>query len=380
MVGDYNMKYELNFDKERIAQAKDRRIKHYKGEKVDQIPFIYGVESKIATAWMGENPYTFAELINEPKKCVEGQVLGFEGQCDNFPDSDWIPNFRTFMYGEGFIPSLLGAKQIDGGDMPPFQEGRIMKSIYDVDNLPSSIDEKLGYGPLAKEAMQRMVEAFDGYVPVCITDHQSPYGMATKLMDNEELMLAFYDEPELAHKLLDYCTTAIEDTITLVKSWIGAENLVLNSNVPVPGEAGIMLWDDYISVLTPSLHTEFCKPYNMRLYEKYGAGHLHTCGPYFDGFIDAVVACDPVSIDVGIMRGMSRTREDMLLLKSICDKHNIILNTGLTAINGSVFDDAGVVKGDRDFFVQMAQGRNIIWNEGGSVEKGNMLKEWLKLV
>ncbi len=374
------MRYQVNFDRDRIEEAKQRRSAHYRGEQVDRIPFIYSVPASVSNGWINGNPYSFSEMLQDPTKVVEGQVMAFRHQCESFPDCDYIPMFQTFMYGEGFIPSLLGAKQLDGGEMPPFQDGRIMSSIYDVDKLPERIDPSLGYGPLAKEAFCRMAEAFDGYVPICVTDHQSPYGMATKLMDNEALMLAMYDEPELVKKLLKYCTQAIKDTIDLLYSWVGKENVALNPTLPIPGEGGIILWDDYISVINPNLHTEFCKPFNMDLYETYGRGHLHTCGPYFNGYIDAVLECDPISIDVGIMRGMGRTREDMLLLKQIADEHNIILCSGITAINESVFEKSGVVEGDREFFLKMATGRNIVFSDGGSREKGLEIKEWVGLV
>ncbi len=373
------MKYNVGFDKQRIEQAKEKRKAHYYGERTD-IPFIYSVPAKDSKGWINGNPYSFSEMLNDPIKCVEGQVKGFIHQCESYPDSDWLPIFQTFMFGEGFVPSLLGAKQIDGGDMPPFQEGRLLQSIEQLKALPERIDEKLGYGPIAREALLRMVDAFDGYVPICITDHQSPYGVATKLMDNEDLMLSFYDEPELVAELLEYCTKAIEDTIDLVYSWVGKENVALNPILPIPNEGGVILWDDYVSVINPALHEEFCKPCNMKLFERYGRGHLHTCGPYFNGYIEAVVGCNPRSIDVNILRNMGRTREDMLLLKQIADEHNIILCSGITAINESVFDESGTVAGDKEFLFKLAKGKNLILSENGNKERGDEIASWLKQV
>lgn len=375
------MRYHVHFDQDRIEQAKNRRIAHYRGDRTAVIPHIFTVPSNITSkAWISNNPYSFTEMLHDPVKCVEGQVLGMQYQCDTYPDSDWLPVFQTFMFGEGFIPSLLGAKQIDGDEMPPFQEGRILSSVHELDRLPERIDPSLGYGPIAREALLRMVDAFDGYVPIVITDHQSPYGVATKLLENEELMLAMYDEPELVHQLMAYATQAISDTVELISGWIGKENLVLNPTISVPEEGGIILWDDYVSVISPAMHEEFCRPYNARLYQQYGRGHLHTCGPYFPNYLDAVVGCDPVSVDMAILSGMSRNREDMLRLKTVLNQRNIILNGGLQAKTGSVFDVDGTQAVDREFFLQMAKGKNLIWQESASVEQLNEYKKWLAMV
>lgn len=371
------MKYNVNFDKDRIEEAKERRKKHYYREKTDKIPFCFNLEGECNEAWIPGNPYTFGEMLDDPVKAVEGQVLSFQNQADHFPDSDWLPYFKTYLYGEGFIPSLLGAEQIRGDSMPPFQEQRLIHSIEDIDQLPDELDENKGYGPIAKEGMQRMVEAFDGYVPVMITDHQSPYGIATKLIDNEELLMALYDEPELVEKLLAYTTNMIKKTIQMVEGWIGKENLILNHNLPIPGYGGIAIWDDYISIISPELHKEIIAPFNKELFREYGAGHLHTCGPSFPCFIDSIMDCSPRSIDGIILRGMNRTREDMLELCRIAADKDIVLCSSIDAVNESVPSGVGVEKGDKEMFLKMAEKRNLLWEVSGNAEEGKKYKEWI---
>ena len=236
------MTAQVNFHKERIAQAQARRMDLYEGRRPDRTVFSYTPAAPVNKGWINNNPYPFTEMLHDPQKCVQGQLMAFAYQCEHFPDSDWLPLFQTFMYGEGYIPSLLGAPQADGGEMPPFQNGRILNSIYELDNLPTGIDPAKGYGPVAKEALCRMAEATGGIAPIAILDHQSPYGMATNLMDNEDLMLAMYDEPELVHRLLDYCTDRIIENIELATSWVGAENLCLNPSLGIAQKGGIILW------------------------------------------------------------------------------------------------------------------------------------------
>lgn len=367
----------INLANDRIQEAKERRLRQYQGKKIDKIPFIFGVSAPVCNAWISANPYSFSEMINDPKKAVEAHILSFNWQSENYPDSDWLPMFNTFIYGEGFVPSLFGAKQLIVEDNPPFTEGRILNSIEDVVNLPEKIDpDNSGWGPMVRNAVTMMLEAGKGNIPIQITDHQSPYGIATKLLGNEELIYAMYDEPELVHKLMAICTDALIDTARAMQRWLGAENVALNSTLPIPGEGGIILWDDYVSVINPELYTEFCLPYNKKVYETFGRGHLHTCGPYFEGYINSCVSCNPVSMDISSMRNLSRSREDMLKLRKITKEHGIILSGGLSANPVSQFESSTWQSPDENFFRQMADG-GLIWGEGGTPEQGDIYKEWV---
>ncbi|MCL2388459.1 MAG: hypothetical protein FWC89_13070, partial [Defluviitaleaceae bacterium] len=218
-------------------------------------------------------------------------------------------------------------------------EGRIYKDIYEAEAVANDFEiEDTEWGKKLKEHMEIFIEATNGEIPVCIADYQSPYGSATKLLPNEELMMAMYDEPELVHKLLNTVTDGIIKLIDTMEKWAGEELFAYNMYNPLPGLDGLCIWDDYISVITPSLHQEFCRPYNLKLFERYGHGHLHTCGPYFPNFIDSVLACKPRTLDMIILRGMGKSREDMLKLLEIAKKNDILLTCPLDYNDVSFFD------------------------------------------
>ena len=139
------------------------------------------------------------------------------------------------------------------------------------------------------------------------------------------------------------------------------------------------MWDDYISVINPEMHKKFCVPCNKRIFEKYGRGHLHTCGPYFPKFIDACLACEPRSMDIGIMRGMNQTKDDLLAFLDITVENNIRLLGNLkVSEKNSIFDDSWV-KIDNAFLETFVRGGWMPTGEG-SYEEGLIFKKTIESI
>jgi len=363
-------KYTLKMDKDRIAEARDRRIKYYNKQNVDRLPFQY-------FSGTSDCPnYTYGDIIRDVDKLIEQKIAQINAQTESFPDTDFLPYLNPVHLGEGMVPSMFGAEQYVVEDNPPYTKGRVMRNIYDLDKLPRKINpETDGWGPKLKEMCEKFLDAVQGEVPVVVSDHQSPYGVATKICDNEELMLAMYDEPEMVHEFFDIVTAGIADTIDAMEKWCGIDCLAKNEALPVPGNHGLILWDDYISVVTPSLHKEFCAPYNMRLYEKYGAGHLHTCGPYFPRYIDACINCKPKSMDLAIMRGMSRSKEDMIEFRRITKEAGVMIIGSPDFTSEHIFNNNWGTKDD-EYLHYMADG-GIMYSEWGAKENGEArTKHW----
>ncbi|MCL2518943.1 MAG: hypothetical protein FWF15_10315 [Oscillospiraceae bacterium] len=367
-------RYTLKIDRERIAEARERVTRYYSKQKVDRLPFMYH-------ASVGDIPnYNQREILEDTDKLIEQNIARINAQTEAFADTDFLPYLDLAFLGQGFIPSMFGAEQYTVEYAPPFIKGRLMKNIYELDKIPTRINpETDGWGPNMKDICEKFLDATNCEIPVAVSDHQSPYGIATKIIENEELMMAMYDEPELVHKLFDIVTTGIEDTIDAMLKWFGKENVVTNVSVPVPEQNGLIIWDDYISVITPELHMEFCQPYNRRLYDKYGRGHLHTCGPYFPGYIDACLACNPVSMDITIMRGMARYKDDLLEFRRVTKEAGVILKgSPIYTTSESVCSGTWERLSDEELHY-MADG-GLFCIDGGVKEDGaERTKHWHKL-
>ena len=366
-------KHKIVFDKDRVEEAKQIRLALREGLPMGRVPFEFLPE-------MPPYKYTMGERVKDMEKELEYQVDFMNFRFREFPDSDYIPYFTTVHLGQGMIPSMFGAKQVIVEHNQPFIEGRVMESLEnDLAKLPKRINPDTdGWGPILRKTVETFLDAADGEIPVCVCDHQSPYGIATKLIGNENLMMAMYDTPELVHDLMDIVTNAISDTIRAMERWAGNPDLIVKNDCdPMPG-GGLILWDDYISVISPKLHEEFCLPYNSRLYREFGRGHLHTCGPNFPRYIDAVLKNDPVSIDAIFLRGTARTREDLLEMKRITREKGIILRGSLITYENHFLDSNEAILPDADLFDAMADGGGFYWYEWGKKETGVQLSDTIK--
>lgn len=367
-------KYTLRIDHDRLAEARQRTRDYYLGRPVDRIPFQFFVDTPNVPK------YDF-KVLNENFDCYMEQWIGtVNAQYELFPDTDYTPYFEYSFMGEALIATMFGAEQVVNVHHQPFTRGRVLKDIDELDKLPERIDPvNDGWGKRLFELIDRCMDATHGDIPVCVCDHQSPYGIATKIMENENLMLALYDDPDAAHRFLQIVTNAIIDTTDAIVKRVGEENVVFNLRTGVPGtETGFIMWDDYVSVISPAMHKEFCTPYNIQLFDKYGRGHLHTCGPYFPTYWEACLACKPRSLDFAILTGMSRRREDYYKLREVTREDGIILCGVLWMSDGSVFENKHV-QPDETFLTDMARG-GILPTGSGSVEEGKRQTEMWKRI
>ncbi|MCL2477861.1 MAG: hypothetical protein FWF22_00060 [Treponema sp.] len=366
----------LKYNRERIARARELRMRWYDGEKTERTPFVYTVSpAKAKSYWRPGNPYTISEMIADSAKAVDSAILINQYHFDTFPDCDYLPVMSLGYLGEGILPAMYGAKQFITDKNPPFTEGRLFKDIYEAQRLSNDLDfEKTEWGRILKEHITRFIDATGGEIPVSVADHQSPYGLATKLVPNDELMLAMYDAPELVHNFLSVITDGIIKLVKTMEHWIGPENLAMNPNNPIPGKGGIIIWDDFVSVLNPELHMEFCVPCNKKLFTRFGRGHLHTCGPYFPTFINACLACEPRSMDVSIMRGMTKSRNDLISFINITKEKNIRLFSQLEINDSSIFEKETHQEADFELLAMYVK-NGYLPVSGGSYENGIKFRE-----
>lgn len=359
-------KLKVKADPARLAETRERLKALLDGRRTDRIPLAFRVDDP--------KPLNCRDAAMDDLKSLEHQVEQMNRQFEAMPEADVLPMLNTQEFGQAFVPSLFGVEVAVDEIQPPYSHGRVIRDLReDLARLPKRVDlEKDGWGPRLRERMRLFLEATDYAVPIGVVDYQSPYGVATKLIDNEALMIAMYDTPELVHELMGRATQAIIDSVRTMQRWAGDPALIAtNPDFRFP-EGGCIVWDDYVSVISPDLHTTFCLPYNERLYAEFGRGHFHTCGPYFPNYLDPVLRHKGLrSIDISwMLRGLGRTREDMLLLKERARAAGVVLQGPLVAKQTSMDWAEKPVDPDEDFLRRMAAGGGLLWSEGGSRDVG----------
>ncbi|MCL2420984.1 MAG: hypothetical protein FWD03_03925, partial [Defluviitaleaceae bacterium] len=101
----------------------------------------------------------------------------------------------------------------------------------------------------------------------------------------------------------------------------------------------------------------------------------HTCGPYFNGYIDACLACDPVSLDISIMRDFSRSKEDIMELRRITKEAGVILAGSPDYTSDHIFENNWGVKDDA-YLHHMADG-GLMYSQWGEAADGKArTKHW----
>ncbi len=370
-------KYALNYDDGRVRETIQRMELLAEGKIPDRVPIFYNV--------MRQGPALSKHDLFDDEQDLASWIDMRQRQYDLFPEGDFYPwIWAGSPYTQAIMPSLFGAKTMisESNGLANVAEKLIVDLEKDLDKLPRRIDpETDGMGPLLKKRLQAWAAATDGKIKIMPFDWQTPYGVASMLMGDAELMIAMFDTPELVEELFDRTTQAIIDLIDASRRWIGDPDLCLLNNHMFHEGNGIILHDDYISILSPDLHAKFCRPANMRIFQKYGYGHLHTCGPVFPGYLDAILDHKGIlSIDISrYLRGMTRTREDLAELK----RRAVAAGVTITGAPDYYVADGNnkpvAVHADRELFNQLADGGGLILCfMGGTRERGLELLRWCK--
>ena len=112
-------------------------------------------------------------------------------------------------------------------------------------------------------------------------DMQGVLNTAGLIVNQEELLMAMYDEPDAVHRLLDrVCDFLIEFARYLCAQ---SDDRVCGNIWPytfMPGEFGVSLTEDLMPLLPPDLYREFGIPYLKRIDEALGGLHIHCCGAW----------------------------------------------------------------------------------------------------
>ena len=150
------------------------------------------------------------------------------------------------------------------------------------------------------EGLRRMRQAAElgqGFTPQCGLDAAGGINVAADLMGVSELLVAMLTQPEALHRLLDLIQETYLELIGLeTEACGGLEHMTTTDFFAGWAPMG---WkghcsDDISAMIAPDLYREFSLPYHARVYERYGCGGLHNCGPnpcrdaYMDGSLTPV--------------------------------------------------------------------------------------------
>ena len=232
------------------------------------------------------SPHSVQEQYRDGDKQLEAALANALATWEHAPTSDCIPAMRPDV-GCSCLASAFGATYFWADD--PNQTPGVKDKILTPDGLdeqvaalPSPAPQRDGWLPEGLRRIRKFAEAGEGLIPVSLLDAAGGVNVAADMLGMTELMMAFYDQPEALHALLAKIQDLYAATIRAGIEAAGGEANITSTDfedVWYPEGYKGHVSDDISAGFSPSVYAEFSAPYHARIFEEFGAGGLHNCGP-----------------------------------------------------------------------------------------------------
>lgn len=232
------------------------------------------------------SPYPLREQFQDGEKQLEAALNNARATWEHAPSSDCVPAMRPDV-GCSCLASAFGAEYFWGDDLN--QTPGIKHKILTLDGLAEQvaalpIPNPLcdGWLPEGLRRIHRFAEVGEGLIPVSLLDAAGGVNVAADLLGMTELMMAFYDQPEALHALLDKIQQLYAAAIRAGIAAAGGEANITTTDyedVWYPEGWKGHVSDDISAGFSPAVYAEFSAPYHARIFKEFGAGGLHNCGP-----------------------------------------------------------------------------------------------------
>lgn len=249
----------------------------FAGKPVDRLP----IDVRVVLP----SPYPVQEQFQDGEKQLSTALANALATWEYAPSSDWIPAMRPDV-GCSCLASAFGAEYFWGSpDQTPGIRAPILSLVNlseQVAALPDPDPLQDGWLPEGLRRIRLFAEAGEGFVPVSLLDAAGGVNVIADLLGMTPLMMAFYDQPEALHLLLEKIQRLYAATIRLGIEAAGGPNNITTSDFPdtwFPEGWKGHVSDDISANFGPEIYNEFSAPYHAMIFNEFGAGGLHNCGP-----------------------------------------------------------------------------------------------------
>lgn len=182
----------------------------------------------------------------------------------------------------------ISTARLYGGHIMPARDGGKVH-IEPVARTPADL-ERLEPRPFEESDFQRAVELWRKVCERVETDRvflrtpdfQGPLNTLALVMNQQEMMAAFYEAPDAIHAALDTITATLIAYHQRLRRELGGGRVIGNiwPYTVLPEDMGASLTEDLWPLLGPDLYAEFGLPYLRRIAEAFGGVQIHCCGRY----------------------------------------------------------------------------------------------------
>jgi hypothetical protein len=268
--------------KDRLAERQEMFRKLWRGEALPRIPVCLRLNLP--------TDHSIRESFLDGDKQLERELRNALGEWELGDYTDAIPAMRPDV-GCSCLATAFGAKYYwgDSEDQTPGVKEYVLQPAGEQEDLDELVDRlakpDIHASRWLREGFSRIrkfAEAGEGVIPVSLLDAAGGVNVAADLLGMTCLMESFYLHPGALHKLLKIIQQLYLDVIAEgLKAAGGEGNITTTDFVDLwfpEGRKGHVS-DDISANISPALYNEFCGPYHDIIFEAYGAGGLHNCGP-----------------------------------------------------------------------------------------------------
>lgn len=232
--------------------------------------------------------FPYEEAFDDPEKMLYNELVRTVGGTSTLTSvrlrDDFPPHIRS-NHGIGILASLFGARcRIINNNMPWVEHMELDEIRKAAGKGVPDLCHALGKRVL--DTHHFYLEKLKGY-PKCFRcvritqpDLQGPFDIAHLLIGND-VFLGVVDYPDLVHELLDVVTETYiafrKKVDPLLTDRAGDDAVYLHGCIF--GGRVLVKDDTAIINLSEAMYRSFSKVYNDRVFEAFGGGSMHFCGP-----------------------------------------------------------------------------------------------------
>jgi hypothetical protein len=265
----------LNLNGDEIARRKQLVRDLWAGKPLDHVPVYLSVENP-------HPQYTIRQQFLDADKQWAESLAVLKLTCEHVPENDLVPAVRPDV-GCSCLATAFGAELFWGDD--PNQtcgvKHRIVERVEDAYGLAVPRPDA---GQLAEgiRRVRQFAEAGEGLISVSLLDMAGGLNVAMDLLGGNTLYTSMYENPEALECLLGKIQQLFLAAIDLQIEAAGGQDHITTTDFPEywfpEGRKGHVS-DDISANISPASYARFSRPYHNMVFERYGGGGLHNCGP-----------------------------------------------------------------------------------------------------
>jgi hypothetical protein len=267
--------HDFDFDKDEIERRKQLVRDLWAGKPLDHVPVYVTVENP-------DRRYSIRQqLLDADKQWDEAlAVAGLTWR--HVPEADMVPAIRPDV-GCSCLATAFGA-ELYWGDDPDQTCGVRRPVLRDVEEAYSLAVPPPDAGQLAEGTRRvgRFAEAGAGLMSVSLLDMAGGLNVAMDLLGGDALYAAMIENPAALECLLGKIQQLFLAAIALQIEAAGGQERITTTDFPEywfpEGHKGHVS-DDIGANISPACYRRFSRPWHDLVFQRYGGGGLHNCGP-----------------------------------------------------------------------------------------------------